>query len=177
MNFSKALTVTSRRHDLVAMPVRDPGESTLPNIGIITLEDAETGEQIDIDTGKRSVRLGLAGVGTIAPGAVADVVVYEDKPNREQMFTHPRMLIRRGQVIELSEHNAASHGWSQVKKVTHTVRPSFDRRSVEKLAKLHAETSSFRFERLVISDDELASQIGTEPVVHPCVPRHDVATA
>lgn len=121
--------------------------------------------------------LGLAGVGTLAPGAVADVVVYEDKPNREQMFTHPRMLIRRGQVIELSEHDAASHGWSQVKKVTHTVRPSFDRRSVEKLAKLHAETSSFRFERLVISDDELASQIGTEPVVHPCVPRHDVATA
>lgn len=59
-DFSKALTVTSRRHDLVAMPVRDPGESTLPNIGIITLEDAETGEQIDIDTGKRSVRLGLA---------------------------------------------------------------------------------------------------------------------
>jgi uncharacterized protein (DUF58 family) len=58
--FSKALTVSSRRHDLVAMPVRDPGESELPNVGIITLEDAETGEQIDINTGSRAIRRGLA---------------------------------------------------------------------------------------------------------------------
>jgi uncharacterized protein (DUF58 family) len=59
-DFTKALTVTSRRHDLVAMPVRDPGESALPDVGIITLEDAETGEQIDINTSSRAVRQGLA---------------------------------------------------------------------------------------------------------------------
>ena len=59
-DFSKALTVSSRRHDVVAMPVSDPGESQLPNVGIITLEDAETGEQIDINTGSRAVRRGLA---------------------------------------------------------------------------------------------------------------------
>jgi uncharacterized protein (DUF58 family) len=58
--FTKALTVSSRRHDLVAMPVEDPGESELPNVGIITLEDAETGEQIDINTGSRAIRRGLA---------------------------------------------------------------------------------------------------------------------
>ena len=59
-NFEKALTVSSRRHDVVAMPVSDPGESNLPDVGIITLEDAETGEQIDINTGSRAVRRGLA---------------------------------------------------------------------------------------------------------------------
>ncbi len=59
-DYTKALTVTSRRHDLVAMPVSDPGESVLPDVGIITLEDAETGEQIDINTGSRAVRRGLA---------------------------------------------------------------------------------------------------------------------
>ena len=59
-NFEKALTVSSRRHDVVAMPVSDPGESRLPDVGIITLEDAETGEQIDINTGSRAVRRGLA---------------------------------------------------------------------------------------------------------------------
>ena len=59
-NFEKALTVASRRHDVVAMPVSDPGESKLPDVGIITLEDAETGEQIDINTGSRAVRRGLA---------------------------------------------------------------------------------------------------------------------
>jgi len=59
-DFTKALTVTSRRHDLVAMPVVDPGEATLPDVGIITLEDAETGEQIDINTSSKAVRRGLA---------------------------------------------------------------------------------------------------------------------
>ena len=59
-NFEKALTVSSRRHDVVAMPVSDPGESKLPDVGIITFEDAETGEQIDINTGSRAVRRGLA---------------------------------------------------------------------------------------------------------------------
>ena len=58
-DFTKALTVTSRRHDLVAMPVTDPGESGLPDVGIVTLEDAETGEQIDVNTSSRSVRRGL----------------------------------------------------------------------------------------------------------------------
>jgi uncharacterized protein (DUF58 family) len=58
-DFSKALTVSSRRHDVVAMPVSDPGESALPDVGIITLEDAETGQQIDINTGSKSVRRGL----------------------------------------------------------------------------------------------------------------------
>lgn len=58
-DFSKALTVSSRRHDVVAMPVSDPGESVLPDVGIITLEDAETGQQIDINTGSKSVRRGL----------------------------------------------------------------------------------------------------------------------
>ena len=58
-DFTKALTVTSRRHDLVAMPVTDPGESELPDVGIVTLEDAETGAQIDVNTSSRAVRRGL----------------------------------------------------------------------------------------------------------------------
>jgi uncharacterized protein (DUF58 family) len=58
-DFSKALTVTSRRHDLVAMPVTDPGESELPDVGIVTLEDPESGEQIDLNTSNRAVRRGL----------------------------------------------------------------------------------------------------------------------
>jgi uncharacterized protein (DUF58 family) len=54
-DFTKPLTVAAKRHDLVAMPVIDPGEEVLPHIGIVTLEDAETGEQIDIDTSNRAV--------------------------------------------------------------------------------------------------------------------------
>jgi uncharacterized protein (DUF58 family) len=55
-DFSKALSVTSRRHDLIAIPVVDPREEDLPAIGIVTLEDAETGEQIQVNTSDSSTR-------------------------------------------------------------------------------------------------------------------------
>jgi len=54
-DFTKPLTVAAKRHDLVAMPVIDPGEEELPSVGILTLEDAETGEQIDINTSSTAV--------------------------------------------------------------------------------------------------------------------------
>jgi uncharacterized protein (DUF58 family) len=84
-DFTKALTVTSRRHDLVAMPVTDPGESDLPDVGIVTLEDAETGAQIDVNTSSRAVRRGLFEL------------------NEERMRTLDRLLrSRRVDVVPLS---------------------------------------------------------------------------
>jgi uncharacterized protein (DUF58 family) len=84
-DFTKALTVTSRRHDLVAMPVTDPGESELPDVGIVTLEDAETGAQIDVNTSSRAVRRGLFEL------------------NEERMRTLDRLLrSRRVDVVPLS---------------------------------------------------------------------------
>jgi len=59
-DYLKPLTVASRRHDVVAMPVTDPGEEQLPDIGRVTFEDAETGEQIEIDTSSRAVRNAFA---------------------------------------------------------------------------------------------------------------------
>lgn len=50
------LQVTGRRHDLIAMIVTDPRESELPDIGWITLEDAETGEQVSLNTSDASLR-------------------------------------------------------------------------------------------------------------------------
>src|SRR3954468_23694412 len=47
-DFSKKLAVTARRHDFIAVQIQDEREEVLPNIGIVTLEDAETGEQIEI---------------------------------------------------------------------------------------------------------------------------------
>ena len=54
--YDKPLSVAARRHDLVAMPVIDPGEEDLPDVGIVTLEDPETGEQIDVNTSSRALR-------------------------------------------------------------------------------------------------------------------------
>ncbi len=57
-DFSRQLAVTSRRHDLIAIPIVDPREEDLPDVGRLTLEDAETGEQIEINTSDRATRLG-----------------------------------------------------------------------------------------------------------------------
>jgi len=55
-DFSRELSVSSRRHDLIAIPIIDPREEELPDVGLLTLEDAETGEQIEVDTSDSSTR-------------------------------------------------------------------------------------------------------------------------
>jgi formylmethanofuran dehydrogenase subunit A len=117
--------------------------------------------------------LGLTNMGSLAPGAVADIVAYEDHPNRERMFKQPRMMIRRGKPIDFMSTETAAHDWSTLQKVTHTVRPSFNESSIPVIAAMHAETASFSMERLKISDDELASQIGSQATIHPCHERSD----
>jgi len=59
-DFSKPLTVSAKRHDMVAIPIIDPAEEVLPNVGVILLEDPETGEQIEVDTSRRLISKGYA---------------------------------------------------------------------------------------------------------------------
>jgi uncharacterized protein (DUF58 family) len=55
-DFSHALAVSGRRHDFIAIHIQDEREKILPSIGIITLEDAESGEQIEVNTTDRATR-------------------------------------------------------------------------------------------------------------------------
>ncbi|HAV13291.1 MAG TPA: DUF58 domain-containing protein [Opitutae bacterium] len=50
------LALTNQRHDLVSIALSDPRESELPNVGLITLEDAETGEMVEINTSSAKIR-------------------------------------------------------------------------------------------------------------------------
>jgi len=52
----RAMRQTNRRHDLIAVHVEDPRERELPNVGIVALEDAETGEIVELDTASPRVR-------------------------------------------------------------------------------------------------------------------------
>ena len=52
----RAMRQTNRRHDLIAVHVEDPHERKIPNVGLLALEDAETGEIVELDTAKASVR-------------------------------------------------------------------------------------------------------------------------
>ena len=53
---SRALAIANQRHDCVAVTLSDPRESTLPDVGFITLRDAETDELLELDTRHPKVR-------------------------------------------------------------------------------------------------------------------------
>ncbi|HZA13295.1 MAG TPA: DUF58 domain-containing protein [Myxococcaceae bacterium] len=50
------IRIVSRRHDLVPVVISDPLEEQFPNVGLVALEDAETGQRILVDTLAPSVR-------------------------------------------------------------------------------------------------------------------------
>ena len=52
----RAARPVGARHDVVAFEVRDPRERTLPDLGLVTVEDAESGAVVTLDTGRRRVR-------------------------------------------------------------------------------------------------------------------------
>ena len=49
-HYRKTLAMTNRRHDIIAVDLSDPMESNIANVGLLTLEDAETGELTWVDT-------------------------------------------------------------------------------------------------------------------------------
>ncbi|RMF67229.1 MAG: DUF58 domain-containing protein [Calditrichaeota bacterium] len=55
-DYQKAMQIANKRHDLVAITVTDPRELSLPDIGLVELEDAETGEIVLLDTSDSSTR-------------------------------------------------------------------------------------------------------------------------
>jgi uncharacterized protein (DUF58 family) len=48
--WARALAMLGRRHETLAVRLYDPSEMTLPDLGLAVVEDAETGEQLFIDT-------------------------------------------------------------------------------------------------------------------------------
>lgn len=62
-DFARPMRVLARRHDLIAVTVGDRRELKLPNVGLIELEDSETGESVLLDTASVAVRSAYAGLG------------------------------------------------------------------------------------------------------------------
>ena len=54
------LRATARHHDMVCVPVTDPAESELPDVGLVELEDPESGGLVLVDTSSRAVRRAFA---------------------------------------------------------------------------------------------------------------------
>ena len=62
--WERPLALLARRHEVVALQVSDPRESELPDVGSIYVEDAETGEQIFVDTSDAGFRQRLRDAAT-----------------------------------------------------------------------------------------------------------------
>src|SRR6185295_999830 len=56
-DFERPLRVAARKHDVVAITVTDPREEELPPVGLLELEDAETGARVLVDSRDKSTRL------------------------------------------------------------------------------------------------------------------------
>jgi uncharacterized protein (DUF58 family) len=59
--YEQPLRIARKRHDLIPICISDPRESGLPNVGLIELIDAETGELVVVDTASRRVRVAFSG--------------------------------------------------------------------------------------------------------------------
>jgi uncharacterized protein (DUF58 family) len=54
--FERSLQIANKRHDVIAVQVEDPREHELPDVGILRLQDAETGEILLVDTADNEFR-------------------------------------------------------------------------------------------------------------------------
>ncbi|MEO5861710.1 MAG: formylmethanofuran dehydrogenase subunit A [Burkholderiales bacterium] len=108
--------------------------------------------------------LGLHDRGHLAPGAAADITVYEDLPDREKMFAKPTHVFKDGELV-------AKDG--KIVKVTrgntHVVKPQFDRVIEKEIKSYFDRYLTMRMDSFKIDDDEM-SEIGrgSKLYVHEC---------
>ena len=58
--YDQSLRITNKKHDVIAISITDPRERELPKVGLIELEDAETGDVILVDTNDSNIRKGFS---------------------------------------------------------------------------------------------------------------------
>jgi uncharacterized protein (DUF58 family) len=71
--YERALRTVGKRHDLIAVTIADPVEMKMPNVGLVELEDAETGELIQIDTSSAAFRKKYEGLGAERAGKLQEL--------------------------------------------------------------------------------------------------------
>jgi len=95
-NYEKAMRVVGRRHDLIAVSLSDPRELRLPAVGLLELEDAETGAITVIDTGSAAVRRRYEQIGSARAARLRDQLraMGVDQVDIETSQDYLRNLVR-----------------------------------------------------------------------------------
>ena len=73
-DWQRPLIRLAHRHDVVALRVVDAGDDALPEVGLLVVEDAETGEQLIVDASDPLLRAGLSGAAAERDTAIATVL-------------------------------------------------------------------------------------------------------
>jgi formylmethanofuran dehydrogenase subunit A len=103
--------------------------------------------------------LGFTDRGHLGPGAVGDVVVYRDDPDREKMFTTPAYVLKNGKVI-VKDGEIVDIAYGQ----THQVAPAYDSGIETKLDRWFEQAVGLKAKTFKLSDDEIRD--GQGAVVH-----------
>ena len=77
-SFEKPLKLANRRHDLVTLTIADPTEVRLPPLGLLELEDSETGEVMVVDSGSLQVRSSYEKAGADSRGSLRQLLRRSD---------------------------------------------------------------------------------------------------
>ncbi|MCC9600404.1 formylmethanofuran dehydrogenase subunit A [Stieleria sp. JC731] len=110
--------------------------------------------------------MGLHDRGNLGPGSIADVVLYQQDDDIEKMFRSPRHVFVAGEHLVDQTRADDPIDLSAAKQIEHQTLiadVSFDVQQAERFRSMYNETSTFDFERLWISDEELHSVIGSRP--------------
>jgi len=103
-DYETPLRIAAKRHDMIAVAVTDPREESLPDVGLVSVVDAETGRETLIDTSDRHVRDEYAALARrraerrdeILKRTKVDAIrVRTDEPYVQELFRFFRMRERR----------------------------------------------------------------------------------
>ncbi len=103
-DFKKPLSIANKKHDMVALTITDPRETSMPDVGLIELRDAETGKRYLIDSSSPKLRETYAvrartmsdeRTKLFASISLDHIDIRTDKPYVEELIKFFRMRKRR----------------------------------------------------------------------------------
>ena len=59
-DYERTLKIAAKKHDITGIRIYDEREKKIPNVGLVLMEDAETGEEIYVNTSDKTIRLNYA---------------------------------------------------------------------------------------------------------------------
>jgi len=105
--WGRSLAMLARRHEVIAVRLYDPMELELPNIGLVVMQDAETGEQIFVDTHDRRFRKRFADAASqreqtlrngLSEAGVDCLELTTDEPLDQALLRFTQLRKRRSQL-------------------------------------------------------------------------------